>query len=777
MNKLILSLVAGAAAMASVSAHADVTADYRVVPLPNSISTVAGQNDFPLLSTTKIVYNKTDKSQKRNAELLADYIFDLTGIRPSITTKRPKANAIMLVNDLKSDNPEAYELAVTHQNIVINGASAAGTFHGIQTLRKSVGMPVPEGELLKFPAVSIKDAPEFGYRGMHLDVSRHFINTDSVKRYLDIMALHNLNRLHWHLTDDQGWRLEIKKHPKLTEVGSKRAKTMIAKEWGHYDDIPYGGYYTQDEVRDILKYAADRHITVIPEIDLPGHMMGALAAYPELGCTGGPYEVWPQWGVSEEVLCIGNDKTMELIDDVLSEVVELFPSEYIHVGGDECPKVRWKECPKCQAKIKALGIKGDDKHSAEEYLQSYVITHAEKFLNDRGRKMIGWDEILEGGLSPNATVMSWRGEEGGREAVKQGHDAIMVPNNYFYFDYYQTEDTSNEPLAIGGCVTLPHVYSYNPRPSGLSEEEQNRIMGIQANVWTEYIPNFRHVEYMVLPRMAALSEVQWCDPATKDYDAFSKRLLKLMKLYDVYGYNYARHLFNVRAEFTPDTATGGVKVTLFTMGDTPARYTTDGTVPTENSTLYTGPFVIGKDCIFMAKAFPVGGGSTAPLREEFKFNKASNRHIDLLTPTHSNYTYGGAPTLVDGIRGNGNIRTGRYLGFNGTDMEAVIDLGSEQELKELVVRTFVDRDDWVFNARGVRLLVSADGKEFTEVASEDYEPATADSPKGIIEHRLTFEPVKARYAKVVALSEHVLPEWHGGHPAPAFLFVDEIELY
>lgn len=774
MKKIIASIVAGAAVTLFSQAEA-ATADYHVVPLPHNITLNPTDAGFALLPSTKIAYNKSDKAQKRNAELLAEYIGKLTGITPSITTKQPKANAIILVSDLKDSNSEAYEMSVDPNRIIINGASAAGTFRGIQTLRKSVGGPVNSGERLTFPAATVTDYPEFGYRGMHLDVSRHFVTADSVKRYIDIMALHNLNKLHWHLTDDQGWRLEIKKHPRLTEIGSKRSKTVIGKNWGHFDNIPHEGFYTQEQVRDIIKYAADRHITIIPEIDLPGHMMGVLSAYPELGCTGGPYEVWPTWGVSEEVLCVGNDETLKLIDDVLAEVTELFPSEYIHVGGDECPKVRWKECPKCQAKIKALGIKGDEKHSAEEYLQSYVINHAEEFLNARGRKIIGWDEILEGGLSPNATVMSWRGEEGGREAVRQGHDAIMVPNNYFYFDYYQTEDTKGEPLAIGGCVTLPHVYSYNPHPVGLTPEEQSRIIGVQANLWTEYMPNFRHVEYMVLPRMAALSEVQWADPEQKDYNAFTQRLLRLMKIYDLEDYNYARHIFNVRAEYTPVHETGVVKVTLHTMGDTPAYYTLDGTNPTIESKRYTEPFVISEDCVLTAASF-VDGHSTKPVSQTFTFNKATNRPITLLTPTHSNYTYEGAPTLVDGIRGAGNIRTGRYLGFNGNDMEAIIDLGSSQQVSSLTVRTFVDRDDWVFNARGLKFLVSDNGLDFSEVASEDYEPATPDSPKGVQIHTLSFEPVNARYVKVVALSEHKLPEWHGGSPAPAFLFVDEIEV-
>ena len=320
-----------------------------------------------------------------------------------------------------------------------------------------------------------------------------------------MLALHNINRFHWHLSEDQGWRIEIKSRPELTEIGSKRAETVIGHNSGKYDGKPYGGFFTQEEAKEIVAYAAERHITVIPEIDMPGHMQAALAAYPNLGCTGGPYEVWKIWGVSEDVLCAGNDETLKFIEDVLGEIIQIFPSEYIHVGGDECPKVRWAKCPKCQARIKALGLKSDKNHTAEERLQSFIINHAEKFLNGHGRQIIGWDEILEGGLAPNATVMSWRGVAGGIEAAKQKHDVIMTPNTYLYFDYYQTKDIANEPEAIGGYVPVETVYNYEPMPADLTPEEQKYIIGVQANLWTEYIPTYSQVEYMELPRMAAIS--------------------------------------------------------------------------------------------------------------------------------------------------------------------------------------------------------------------------------------------------------------------------------
>jgi hexosaminidase len=539
MRKTLLSLAVALSLCGSAFAATHV-ASYRVVPMPTQI-TAKKALGFTLNKHTKIFHAKDDAVQARNAQLLQSYIKDLTGYELKIVSKAPKNNAILLSATLSSDNAGAYSMDVTNALVIINGASAEGTFHGIQTLRKSIGEVIPNGDSVVLPAATINDAPQFSYRGMHLDVSRHFITPDSVKIYIDMLALHNVNRFHWHLTDDQGWRIEIKKYPELTEKGSIRKQTMVEKNWDKFDGKPYGGYYTQDQVRDIINYAADRHITIIPEIDLPGHMQGALHCYPELGCTGGPYDVWTVWGVSHDVLCPGNDKVFTFLENVLSEIIDLFPSEYIHIGGDECPKDVWAKCPKCQNRISELGIKANDKHSAEEFLQSYVIKRVEAFVNSKGRRIIGWDEILEGGVSPTATVMSWRGEAGGRAAAKLGNDVIMTPNFPFYFDHYQVKDNKNEPLAIGGCNTVKDVYSYNPCPKGISDEEFKHVIGIQANVWTEYMQTFDYVQYMTLPRMAAISEVQWCDFHKKDYYDFISRLQRLVKLYDVYGYRYAKH--------------------------------------------------------------------------------------------------------------------------------------------------------------------------------------------------------------------------------------------
>lgn len=438
-------------------------------------------------------------------------------------------------------NKEGYILVTTSRGIRISGQTANGVFYGIQTLRKTIPATVTTDILLS--AGEIKDEPRFSYRGMHLDVCRHFYPVEFVKRYIDLLALHNMNTFHWHLTEDQGWRIEIKKFPKLTEVGSIRNKTVIGKAGsGKYDNTPYGGFYTQEQAQDIVKYAQERFITVIPEIDLPGHMLAALAAYPELGCTGGPYEVCPDWGIFDDVLCIGNDKTLPFLEGILAEIIEIFPSKYIHIGGDEAPRTRWKECSKCQVRIKNEGLKADKEHTAEDRLQTFCMTHIEKFLNGKGRQIIGWEEILKGDVAPNATVMSWRGIQSGIKAAQMGHDVIMVPKDHCYFDYYQVKDTKQEPLAIGGFVPVENVYDLNPVPTELTTEQQKHILGAQANLWSEYIPTSQQVEYMVLPRMAALSEALWTEPQSKSYENFLQRLPWLVKLYQRDGFNYAKHV-------------------------------------------------------------------------------------------------------------------------------------------------------------------------------------------------------------------------------------------
>lgn len=747
-------------------------ADYQVIPMPHEIVAAQG-SPFVLKSGVKILYPEGNAQMQRNAELLAEYLKTATGKDFAVEAGTEGKNVIVLALGVDNKNPEAYELKVAGEGVTVKGATEAGVFYGIQTLRKS--LPVAVGANISLPAVDIKDAPRFAYRGAHFDTSRHFFTVDEVKTYIDMLALHNMNRMHWHFTEDQGWRIEIKKYPKLTEIGSKRSETVIGKNSGKYDGVPHEGFYTQEEAKEIVKYAAERFITVIPEIDIPGHMQAALASYPELGCTGGPYEVWKMWGVSEDVLCIGNDQSLKFLEDVFAELIEIFPSEYIHIGGDECPKVRWAQCPKCQARIKQLGLKSDAKHTKEERLQSYVISHVEKFLNEHGRQIIGWDEILEGGLAPNATVMSWRGEGGGIEAAKQHHDVIMTPNTYLYFDYYQSKDTDNEPLAIGGYLPVERVYSYEPMPKSLTPDEQKYIKGVQANLWTEYIPTFSHAQYMVLPRWAALAEVQWSAPEKKDYANFLSRLPRLIQWYDAEGYNYAKHVFDVTAEFTPNTTDGTLDITLNTLDDAPIHYTLDGSEPTAASPRAEGVVKVKENAVFSAKALRPTGDSRV-LTEKICFSKSSMKPIVANQPVNNQYKFNGESTLVDGLKGNGNYKTGRWIAFFKNDMDVTIDLQQPTEISRVALSTCVEKGDWVFDARGLTVEVSADGKNFTKVASESYPAMKEDDKNGVYHHELTFDPVQARYVRVIAPTEQSMPAWHGGKGSPAFLFVDEIEI-
>ena len=773
MNKKLLTGALAAMAFLLPSTAAGQTADFNIIPRPQQVN-VSNDAPFTLSAKTVISLGTNSQNMKRNANMLASYIEQATGIRPAVG-KSKNGTAIVLTIDKTIANAEGYKLDADAKQIRIAGASAAGVFYGIQTLRKSLPLVNGKASKVSIPAVHIADAPRFAYRGTHLDVSRHFVTADSVRQFIDMLALHNINRFHWHLTDDQGWRIEIKKYPLLTQIGSKRAQTVIGHNSGKYDGKPYSGFYTQKQIRDIVKYAADRYITIVPEIDLPGHMQAALAAYPDMGCTGGPYEVWQKWGVSDNVLCAGNDKTLTFIDNVLKEITQLFPSKYIHVGGDECPKTQWQKCPKCQARIKALNLEAKDGHSAEERLQSYIITHASNYLKSLGRNTIGWDEILEGGLAEGATVMSWRGESGGIAAAKQHHDVVMTPNNYLYFDYYQSLDKANEPLAIGGYLPLETVYSYEPMPKELTADEARHIIGVQANIWTEYMPTFKQMQYMALPRLAALSEVQWSQPALKDYNSFTNRLTEFTHMYDRLGYNYAKHLYNVAIHVDSDNKWREILIHMTTAGNAEIRYTLDGTEPTVNSTLYTGAIVLQKSAKIRAAAFRDGKRSSVT-SQNISFNKATACPVELLQPTHKNYTYKGGATLTDGLLGDKGFGTGRWLGFSGNDLEAVIDLKQNTDVSSVSLNTCVDKGSWIFDARNIEVSVSADGKSFTKVASKSLPALEEQTPDNIYTYELTFPQTTTRYVKVTATSEHNIPEWHGGKGKPAFLFVDEISV-
>mgnify|MGYP002559117327 FL=1 len=771
MKKLLLTMAAGIA-LCSCGSH---DPQIAIVPYPNHLE--AGRGTYRVTDRPVTCDSRTDERTQRAVVGFAARLATVTGgTNPVTVADEVPASGIRFVTD-ESLPAEGYELNVDGEGIEVRASQFPGFLYALQSLEQLLPAavygtePAPDAAW-EVPCVKIADAPRFAYRGMHLDVARHFFSVDEVKRYIDVMAIHKLNTLHWHLTDDQGWRIEIKRYPELTAVGSIRKATVVRKEWGTYDGTPYGGFYTQDEIRDVVKYAADRGVTVIPEIDLPGHMLAALTAYPELGCTGGPYEVWGRWGVADDVLCPGREKTFEFLEGVLTEVMELFPSEYIHIGGDECPKVRWEKCPRCQAKIRQLGLKDDGEHTAEHYLQSYVTDRIGKFLAQHGRRIIGWDEILEGRAPSDAVVMSWRGSEGGIAAAKLGHDVIMTPNSHFYFDYYQSLDTDAEPFGIGGYIPMEQVYSYDPAFPELTPEQQKHILGVQANLWTEYVLSDEHLEYMLLPRLAALSEVQWCQPETKDWNRFIGSF-RMDEIYSQMGYEFAKHIFGVTASYAVDPEKGGVVMTLTTQGGAPIRYTLDGSDPTASSPLYKAPVTIGESCTFKAAALREGM-QTPVYTRKFDFNKATGRRIALNAAPTLKYTYGGASLLVDGYRGGPVYSNGAWIGFLNEPLDVTIDMQGAKPYSAVTVESLVEKGEWVFPPSSVGVYLSDDGREFTEAALMSVPQETAGSPDGVKPFKVLFPETSARYLRVVARTVDPIPAWHGAAGQKAHMFVDEI---
>ncbi|WP_294175824.1 family 20 glycosylhydrolase [uncultured Coprobacter sp.] len=755
---------------------------YSVIPYPNSL--VPEEGTFAFNKKTKIIC--TPSLDSASQEVVRDFsalLNNVAGLRTECVVEEEKDEKNIVFFDLDTSiADEGYSLDIDPSEIIIKASSAAGFYYAVQSLKQLLPIAVYEdkksdsAQKWEVPCAHIDDAPRFSYRGMHLDVARHFFSVDEVKRYIDLLAMHKLNVFHWHLTDDQGWRIEIKKYPKLTEIGSIREQTMVGKNFDQYDNTPYGGYYTQDQIRDIVNYAKERFITIIPEVDLPGHMVAALASYPSLGCTGGPYEVQGIWGVHPDVLCAGKEETYEFVTDVLSEVIELFPSRYIHIGGDECPKDRWKKCPLCQARIRKLGLKTDKEHTAEERLQSYFMTRVEKFLNENDRQIIGWDEILEGGAAPNATVMSWRGTDGGVQAAKLRHNVVMTPNTYLYFDYYQSEDTQTEPLAIGSYVPLERVYGFEPVPDTLDNDSKKYILGAQANLWTEYISDFKQVEYMLLPRLDALSEVQWTRPENKNWVSFLDRLQHNIQVYDLKGYNYGKHIFGINPEYKIIPEKHCIEVTLRTQGDAPVYYTLDGTVPTEKSTRYAQPIELTDDADL--KAIVVRPGmKTNMFEKEYVFNKATARKITLNSAPNDRYTFKGGQTLVDGMIGDMGFATGRWIGFSPGDLDAVIDLGETTFISKVELGILFDKDNWIFPSDRISVLVSQDGVKYNSVADTVLVLPDQSVKNDRMIQGVAFDPVNTRYVKIKANSVKSLPAWHGANGKPGFLFVDEINIY
>ena len=540
MNKKLLSRLApGLFAVVLFTAcrpAATVKGNLDVIPQPQEIVLARDTTPFIIDRSTTIVYPATNEKMHRTADFLATFIKEMTGTEVRVSDKEKSSNAIILAVDSTMGHPEGYKLQITPEKVLLTGGSEAGVFYGIQAIHKALPILKDGKVAAALPAGTVTDFPRFRYRGFMIDVGRHFFPVSYLKQMIDLMALHNINYFHGHLTEDQGWRIEIKKYPKLTEIGSKRDSTIIDWETKKFDGKPHSGFYTQDEAREIVRYAADRFITVVPEIDLPGHTTAALASYPELGCTGGPYKVLCSFGVFPDVLCAGNDQTLQFTKDVLDEIMDIFPSEYIHIGGDECPKSRWEKCPKCQAKIKELGIKTLPKHSKENQLQTYFMSELEKEINAHGRCMLGWDEVLEGGLTPNSTIMSWRGIQGGIEAARQHHDVIMTPIQRLYF--------SNPRInKMTGFEWMNRVYNFEPVPAELTDAEKKFVIGTQGCIWTEWTADSTKMEWQILPRMAALSEIQWTLPEHKNFERFMERLPEMLKIYSSLDYGYREDVF------------------------------------------------------------------------------------------------------------------------------------------------------------------------------------------------------------------------------------------
>ncbi|MHC2992321.1 beta-N-acetylhexosaminidase [Pontibacter sp. HJ8] len=759
-----------AAPMAVAQGQQKTAQQQTISIIPQPVKLVQQSGSFAIGKETRIFVDPKNVELRNIGEYLAKHIQKMTGVQPAVIQKAPDKNSsqhiyLTLSTPVDTLGAEGYTLNVQPTQVVLAAKEPHGIFLGTQTIRQLLP-PQPTTAPVSIPALEVVDKPRYQWRGMHLDAGRHFQPVEFVKEYIDYLAMHKMNTFHWHLTEDQGWRIEIKKYPKLTEVGAWRDGTLI----GHYSNQPhqftnerYGGFYTQEQIKDVVKYAQERYINVVPEIEMPGHAVAALTAYPELSCTGGPFQVEKKWGVFDDVFCAGNEQTFKFLEDVMTEVLALFPSKIVHIGGDESPKTRWEKCPKCQKRIADEGLK--DEHE----LQSYFIQRMEKFLNAKGRTIIGWDEILEGGLAPNAYVMSWRGTEGGIAAAKQHHYVVMTPGSHVYFDHYQGEP-SLEPTAIGGLTTLEKVYSFEPTPSVLSAEEKKYILGAQANVWTEYIPTTDHVEYMVFPRISALSEVLWTPAKLKDWKSFQNRMQQQYKRYDALGINYAKSTFNVKQQIAVDPAKSTATVSLATdaLGSN-IFYTLDGSEPTPAAQAYTAPFQLTNSAEIKAASFEEGKPMGKVSTRKLDVHKAFAHSVELKHAPHRSYTAAGPLTLVDGQQATNSFTNGQWLGFLGTDVEAVIDLKEKQRINSITSSYLQTKNDGIHLPEQVEFAISKNGKKYktVKVVTE-----LTDKP-GVFKETLTAEVPnkKARYIKITAKNPRPGSEKDKGK---AWLFTDEI---
>ncbi|MFN4284327.1 MAG: beta-N-acetylhexosaminidase [Lacibacter sp.] len=759
-----------------------------IIPIPTEMQMVQPgklQLRSPLLFKSALPRDESERIFKYLQQELLPYGIAL---RQAATTERADLSFRSL--RMPGVSEEAYRLVVTDSGITISAVQGRGAFYGVQTLLQL--LPVQPDAKPAIPFVKIFDAPRFAYRGMHLDVGRHFFPVAYIKRYIDYLALHKINTFHWHLTEDQGWRIEIKQFPELTRVGAWRNGTIIGRYPGTgNDNKPYGGFYTQEEIREVVQYARSRFIDVIPEIEMPGHSSAAIAAYPWLSCfpdkptfipatmiseksvaeqkAGRVKLVQETWGIFDDVYCAGNDSVFWFLERVLDEVVQLFPGRYVHIGGDECPKTHWKQCPRCQQRMKTLHLK--DEHE----LQSYFVQRIEKYLNSKGKTLIGWDEILEGGLAPNAVVMSWRGEKGGIEAARQKHRVIMTPGKPLYFDHSQTRQ--EDSVTIGGYNPLEAVYAYNPLPGELEPQFHPYIMGAQANVWTEYMNNTHKVEYMIFPRMAALSEALWSRPEQKTAHPFEPRLLQQLERYKRRGIHYSRAVLQPTVRILPDAPQTVVwQVDPRQQNDSVAFFEQ---INSEGSTNRLQPLAplpglphrvrIGRSGTAVARVH-TRTGETFETRQAFQFSLTTSCPLTLTHPAAAAYPGDGAFTLVNGvINTKGLQRTQELLGFSGTDCEAVIDLGVEQLIRHITAHTWEQTPSWIWRAAGMDVAVSNDGKNFSTATGSVQTAATTTTWKA-------DAPLRARYVKVRVRNRGTIPEGNPGAGQKAWLFVSELEV-
>ena len=745
----------------------------NIIPQPSKLNILTGS--FTLTNQVKIYVD--DANLKRVAQQLVNKLKTADGTTLNIVGEIPsgiiKNGILFLKSNDATLNTEGYRLTVTPEQITVISNTPQGAFYALQSLYQllptDIFSPVPlkRKATWRVPAVDIEDKPRFSYRGLHLDVSRHFQSVAFVKKYIDLLAMHKMNTFHWHLTDDQGWRIEIKKYPKLTEIGSRRKETVV----GHnndkpqkFDGVPVGGFYTQAQIKEVVAYANDRFVTIVPEIEMPGHALAALAAYPELSCDASKtYQVATTFGVFKDVFC-PTDKTFSFLEDVLTEVMDLFPSKYIHIGGDECPKDAWKNSAFCQDLIKKEGLK--DEHE----LQSYFIRRIEKFINAKGKSIIGWDEILEGGLAPNATVMSWRGIEGGIAAAKQNHNVIMTPGSHCYFDYYQA-DPETEPLAIGGLLSLEKVYSYEPIPEGLTEEQGKFILGAQGNVWTEYLKTPSQVEYMTYPRACALAEVNWSPKNARNFDNFVGRLQEHFKRLDVMKVNAAKRILDVKMVLKSQPTPSVFLSTLTQNGQ--IRYSTDNSEPKTTSNLYSKPLILKDISTLKATVFQNGRPLSKMTQQTYYMSDVTGMKYSFTTKPNNTYE-SGEFGLTNGVRGN--IKNyAQWVGFSGSDMEVVFDFETPAAFKNVNVNFLNRPDAYIFIPDYVIVSVSNDGTEWQDINRSDF-AHTRETERFVREANLPFSEFTKpkRYLKVFAKNIGKCPVGHEGEGKVAWLFADEI---